>query len=89
MRSVAIELVRISVLRPISLPLGPRSVSVSLSSYWLSCADINLSFELDRFSGDDDEFGEIIRVLFDRALIACELLDRFCGDEIGAIGGKD
>lgn len=49
-----------------------------------------MSFELDKFSGDNDEFGDIIREFVDRALIACELaVLKFCGDEIGAIGGRD
>lgn len=90
-RSVAIELVRISVFRPMSLllPPPPKSLIVSLlSSYWFSCVGINLSLEFDRFSGDDDEFGDMIRALLDRPLIACELVLRFCGDEIGGIGGN-
>lgn len=91
MRKVAMELVRISVFKPIPLLFSSRSLSVSLlSSYWLNCVPINdLSLELDKFSGDDDEFGEMMRELFDRTLIACELVLRFCGDEIGAIRGND
>lgn len=89
-RNVAIELVLISVFSPMSLLFGPKSfIGSLLSSYWLSWAAINLSLELDRFSGDDDEFGDMIRALLDRPLITCELVLRFCGDDIGAIGGRD
>lgn len=90
MRNVAMELVRISVFSPQSLLFDAKSLIVSLlSSYWLSCVPISLSLELDRFSGDDDEFGDKIRALLDRPLITCELVLRFCGDEIGTIGGRD
>lgn len=51
---------------------------------------ISLSFELDKFSGDADEFGDSIRTFeFVRCpLITCEFVLRFCGDEIGAIEGR-
>lgn len=66
MRSVAMELVRMSELIIMSLLLGVRSPMASPNSV----ASVN-NLSLDRFSGELDECGDTICTALLRPLITC------------------